>query len=101
MILAGAIGQEILKHDLVKRAAEVGDYLFKKLEQLQEKYPKYIKDLRGKDRATFIAWSLESGEARNKFLSDMKTVGVNIGGCAEDSVRLRPTLVLKNNMLIS
>ena len=48
MILAGAIGQEILKHDLVKRAAEVGDYLFKKLEQLQEKYPKYIKDLRGK-----------------------------------------------------
>ena len=43
MILAGAIGQEILKHDLVKRAAEVGDYLFKKLEQLQEKYPKYIK----------------------------------------------------------
>lgn len=95
MILAGAIGQEILKHDLVKRAAEVGDYLFKKLEQLQEKYPKYIKDLRGKDRATFIAWSLESGEARNKFLSDMKTVGVNIGGCAEDSVRLRPTLVFE------
>ena len=25
----------------------------------------------------------------------MKTVGINVGGCAEDSVRLRPTLVFE------
>ena len=95
MILAGGIGKEILKHNLVSRAATVGDYLYKKLEALQKKFPTYLRDLRGKDRATFIAWSLENAEARNKFLSDMKTVGVNIGGCAEDSVRLRPTLVFE------
>ena len=95
MTLAGAIGKEIVKHDLTTRASEVGDYLFKKLEKLQEKYPKYLRDLRGKDRATFIAWSLEDSAARNKFLGDMKEVGVNIGGCAEDSVRLRPTLVFE------
>lgn len=79
MTLAGAIGKEIVKHDLTTRASEVGDYLYKKLEKLQEKYPKHLRDLRGKDRATFIAWSLENSAARNKFLSDMKEVGVNIG----------------------
>ncbi|KAI5960552.1 UGA1 [Candida pseudojiufengensis] len=96
MILAGSIGHEILKHNLVERANEVGNYLYGKLEALQKKYPSYLRDLRGKDRATFIAWSLDNAETRNKFLNDMKTIGgVNIGGCAEDSVRLRPTLVFE------
>lgn len=95
IILAGAIAQEIVKHDLANKAQKVGGYLYSKLEKLADKYPKYIKDLRGKDRATFIAWSLEDVTARNKFLADMKTVGINIGGCAEDSVRLRPTLTFE------
>lgn len=95
MILAGAIGKEVVKHDLSAKAQKVGGYLYNKLEALQAKYPKYLKDLRGKDRATFIAWSLDDAAARNKFLHDMKSVGVNIGGCAEDSVRLRPTLVFE------
>lgn len=95
MILAGAIGLEIVKHDLVSQAARVGNYLYSKLEVLAAKYPEHIHDLRGKDRATFIAWSFKKPELRNKFLADMKTVGINIGGCAEDSVRLRPTLVFE------
>lgn len=95
MILSGAIGAEILKHDLLAKTAKVGNYLFGKLEKLQEKYPKYLQNLRGKDRGTFIAWDLENGDARNAFLGDMKKAGVNIGGCAETSVRLRPTLVFE------
>lgn len=95
MIIGGAIGAEIEKHDLVSLNARVGDYLYGKLDKLAQKYPQYLRDLRGKNRGTFIAWSLPSADARNKFLSDMKTVGVNIGGCAEDSVRLRPTLVFE------
>lgn len=95
IILAGAIGDEVVKNDLPAKAQEVGSYLFGKLEELQKKYPKYLQDLRGKDRATFIAWTLESGDARNQFLGDMRKVGVNIGGCAESSVRLRPTMVFE------
>ncbi|KAK6204856.1 4-aminobutyrate aminotransferase [Scheffersomyces amazonensis] len=95
IILAGAIGKEVLKHDLPALNKKVGAYLFGKLEALQKKYPKYLQQLRGKDRGTFIAWSLDDAAARNKFLADMKTVGVNIGGCAEESVRLRPTLVFE------
>lgn len=95
MILGGAIGHEIVKNDLPAKAQKVGAYLYGKLEALQSKYPKLIQDLRGKDRATFIAWSFEDSDTRNKFLGDMKTVGVNMGGCAETSVRLRPTLVFE------
>lgn len=95
MIIAGAIGQEILEHNLTGKAAEVGDYLYGKLAELAIKYPKHLQNLRGKGRATFIAWDLESGEARNNFLYKMKQSGVNVGGCAEVSVRLRPTLTFE------
>lgn len=94
-ILAGAIALEIVQHDLVNKAQEVGGYLYGKLEALQKKYPSYLRDLRGKDRATFIAWSFESGKARDKFIYDLKGAGVNMGGCAEDSVRLRPSLAFE------
>lgn len=95
MILAGAICQEVIKNDLPAKAQKVGSYLFSKLEALQAKYPKYLIDLRGKDRATFIAWSFDTGATRDQFLKDMKSVGINMGGCAETSVRLRPTLVFE------
>lgn len=97
MVLAGAIGKEVVAHDLPAVVKRVGDYLFKKLEALQTKHPDYFLDLRGKDRGTFIAWSLQSGSARDKFLGDMREAGVNIGGCAESSVRLRPTLVFEES----
>ncbi|OBA21954.1 4-aminobutyrate aminotransferase [Metschnikowia bicuspidata var. bicuspidata NRRL YB-4993] len=95
MILAGAIGHEIVEHDLAKQAARVGDYLYGKLAKMADKYPDYLADLRGKDRATFIAWTFKTPQLRDRFLADMKTVGINIGGCADDSVRLRPTLVFE------
>lgn len=95
MVLAGAIGEEVVKHDLTKVVKRVGDYLFGQLEALQTKYPSYFQSLRGKDRGTFIAWSFETSDLRNQFLVDMKQAGVNIGGCAETSVRLRPTLVFE------
>ncbi len=95
MILAGAIGKEVLDQGLVAKAAEVGDYLYSELEKVAAKYPTKLQNLRGKNRATFIAWDLESGAARNAFLYKMKQNGVNIGGCAEVSVRLRPTLTFE------
>lgn len=95
MILAGAISEEIIKHDLVAKAAEVGDYLYGKLEALAKQYPSLIQNLRGKNRATFIAWDLESADKRNTLLYKLKQNGANVGGCAEVSVRLRPTLTFE------
>lgn len=94
-IVARAIYKEIKKYDLVKRTAEVGDYLYGKLEELSTKFPKSIQNLRGKNRGTFIAWDMESPEARDKFLKECRQLGVNVGGCGPQAVRLRPALVFE------
>lgn len=92
MIVAGAIGEEIVSQDLLSHVNKVGEYLFGKLETLQSKYPKYFDRLRGKGRGTFIAWDLPTTELRNTLLSKLRLNGCNVGACAETSVRLRPTL---------
>lgn len=95
LIIGAAIAKEIVENGLVEKANQVGNYLYGKLEALQKKYPKYIQNLRGKNRATFIAWDLEDGETRNQLLTKFKQNGINVGGCAEVSIRLRPTLTFE------
>ncbi|GME99626.1 unnamed protein product [[Candida] boidinii] len=93
VILAGAITREIREKNILPQIKETGDYLFGKLESIQSKYPTWMRNLRGKGKACFIAWDTPSGDDRAKFLNAMKLNGVNMGGCAEVGVRLRPTLV--------
>ncbi|CUM66496.1 uncharacterized protein PRCAT00004162001 [Priceomyces carsonii] len=95
MLLSGAIAREVVKYDLPAKTLKVGEYLFNKLENLQSKFPAYFQNLRGKGRGTFIAWTFSSADARNKFLADIKAAGVNMGGCGDASVRLRPTLIFE------
>nr|ABF58894.1 GABA aminotransferase [Lachancea kluyveri] len=95
MIIAGAIGQEVVDKSLVEQCARVGDYLFGKLEALQSQYPKYFQNLRGKKRGTFIAWDLPTTDLRDSLLKNLKLNGCNVGGCAEKSVRLRPALTFE------
>lgn len=94
-IVARTIFQEVAKHDLAGQAAKVGAYLHGKLEALALKFPNDIVGLRGKNQGTFIAWDMSSPAARDQFLKDCRTEGVNIGGCGPQAVRLRPTLVFE------
>lgn len=94
-IIARAIYKEIVAHDLVARTAQVGDYLYNKLEKLSEKYPTKIQNLRGKNHGTFIAWDMESPAARDAFLKQLRLNGINCGGCGPQAVRLRPSLVFE------
>lgn len=94
-IVARTIFQEVAKHNLVERTAQVGAYLYGKLEALAAKFPAEIKSLRGKGQGTFIAWDMSSPAARDTFLKDCRLEGVNIGGCGPQAVRLRPTLVFE------
>lgn len=92
-LLAKAIFQEIKAHDLVASTASVGNLLFAELERLAAKYG--LSNLRGKNFGTFIAFDFPTAAQRNEFLVRMRTNGVNIGGCGDRSVRLRPTLVFE------
>ncbi len=40
--------ETILEENLPERAAKLGNYFLEKLEEIRQKYPKYIKDVRGK-----------------------------------------------------
>lgn len=94
-IVARTIFQEVAKHNLVERTAQVGAYLYGKLEGLAAKFPAEFGGLRGKGQGTFIAWDMSSPAARDQFLKDCRAAGVNIGGCGPQAVRLRPTLVFE------
>ncbi|EEQ34058.1 4-aminobutyrate transaminase [Microsporum canis] len=89
-----AIIEEIERLDLVKHTAQTGDYLFAGLERLSEKYPGQFQNLRGKGQGTFISWD---SPQRDTVLKRGKEVGINIGGCGESAVRLRPMLVFQEH----
>lgn len=81
---------EIERHELVRKAAEVGAYVYNELKALGRKYPGEILNLRG--QGTFIAWD---SCRRDVLLRKTRALGLNMGGCGERAVRLRPMLVFQ------
>jgi 4-aminobutyrate aminotransferase/(S)-3-amino-2-methylpropionate transaminase len=94
-ILAKGIYQEIVKHGLVEKTAKLGDYLYGSLNTILNKFPQKVSNLRGQNFGTFIAWDCADADLRNKILLACRERGVNLGGCGDYSVRLRPTLVFE------
>ena len=93
-LLFRAIADEIERLDLVRRTAEVGDYLYAGLEKLAQKYPNDFQNLRGKGQGTFIAWDTPR---RDGIIVRTKRLGINIGGCGENAIRLRPMLIFEES----
>ncbi|KAK5118627.1 hypothetical protein LTR85_008092 [Meristemomyces frigidus] len=91
-LLFRAIINEIERLNLVQNTAETGDYLYNRLQELGEKYPGEIQNLRGKGQGTFIAWD---SPRRDEVLKKAKGVGINVGGSGERAVRLRPMLIFQ------
>ncbi|KAG5292932.1 4-aminobutyrate aminotransferase [Histoplasma ohiense] len=89
-----AIIEEIKRLDLVNHTAATGDYLYTGLERLAKQYPNEFQNLRGKGQGTFIAWD---SPQRDAILKKGKSVGINIGGCGDRAVRLRPMLVFQKH----
>ncbi|KAL8352595.1 hypothetical protein RB601_002759 [Gaeumannomyces tritici] len=90
VIVSKAVVKEILNNKLVEQCARVGDVLHSELEKLATKYPEHVKNLRGKGQGTYIAFdTLKPAE----FVKTMRQLGVNIGTCGLQTVRLRPMLI--------
>lgn len=88
----------IRDNDLVANTAEVGSYLYSALDKLARNAKggsSGIQNLRGQDCGTFIAWDCASAEMRDQFVAKMRLKGVNMGGCGDRAVRLRPMLVFE------
>ncbi|KAK4580491.1 4-aminobutyrate transaminase [Recurvomyces mirabilis] len=91
-ILFRAIIDEIERLDLVRNTADTGAYLYSGLENLAQRFPGEVMNLRGKGQGTFIAWD---SPRRDEVLKKAKGVGINIGGSGERAVRLRPMLIFQ------
>jgi 4-aminobutyrate aminotransferase/(S)-3-amino-2-methylpropionate transaminase len=96
---ASKIIEVIQRDSLISQTASVGTHLYNSLSSLSSSTPtghSYIQNLRGKDSGTFLAFDCETAEMRDKFVSKMRENGVNMGGCGERAVRLRPMLVFEH-----
>lgn len=87
---AAAIVNEVYDKDLLQNVRNVGQYLQTNLQQNRK-----IESVRG--QGAFIAFDLENPAQRDKFLLDMRQLGVNVGGCGEKTVRLRPMLTFQKH----
>ncbi|CAH7666670.1 aminotransferase class-III-domain-containing protein, partial [Phakopsora pachyrhizi] len=88
--------QVIEREGLVNHVRDVGGYLYDGLESVSKTVGRgQIFNLRGKNCGTFIAFDSPNPDQRDEFVHKMKLSGINVGGCGEKSVRLRPMLVFE------
>lgn len=84
----------VIKNDnLLSLVNDMGSKVYNGLLDLAKRYPDTIQNLRGQDSGTFISFDCEDAAARDKFVANMRKRGVNMGGCGDRAVRLRPMLV--------
>lgn len=83
---------DVIKRDhLLDRVTETGSWLKKNLEELARQYPNKISMVRGV--GTFIAMDAADSSQRDRILSSSREKGLQLGGCGEQSIRLRPCLI--------
>lgn len=90
---AVAIVKEVEEKNLLANVRDVGPYVMQELEGIAGRSGGKVQNVRGE--GTFIAFDMTDGAARDKFVTDMRNAGVNMGGCGERSMRLRPMLVFQ------
>ncbi|EIM21276.1 4-aminobutyrate transaminase [Wallemia mellicola CBS 633.66] len=78
-------------HNLVKHTEDVGEFIYTSLKNLSGNTP--IENVRGWKQGTFISFDMPTSQGRDLVVSSMRARGVNIGGCGERAVRLRPMLI--------
>lgn len=93
---------ELLEEGLIENATKIGDYILKKLRDLQKQF-ELIGDVRGKglmigvelvkDRKT----KAKAIEERNRVIHECFNKGLLILGCGENTVRLIPPLIITQN----
>lgn len=82
---------EIIEEEsLVENARLMGDYLLKKIHDLQNEFPVIVSNARG--LGLFCAFDLNTPDERNKLKNSCYDKGLIILGCGEKSMRFRPPL---------
>lgn len=90
---------ELLENGLIENAATMGDYLFGKLKELQNRF-ELIGEVRGKGLMIGVELvkdrerKVKAIEERNRIIQACFEKGLLILGCGENSIRLIPPLII-------
>jgi len=87
-----AVHEVIRKENLLERVAETGDYIHQGLLGLEQKFPKMMRNSRGK--GTFRAFDTSDPRHQVILIEKLRSKGILIAGSGTLTIRIRPTLTL-------
>lgn len=91
IIMLEQVVKVIKEENLLERVRLTGDVMMSGLKKLESELPGLVSAVRG--RGTLCAMDMPSVAIRDKFLTELRSKGVHLGGCGESSVRFRPSLI--------
>ena len=95
MVRFKIILETIKDFDLLKNAEMMGSYLLGKLIELEEQFPAFVINSRGK--GLFCAFDLPSSTERDNLVTEMHKNNLLILSSGTHSIRFRPHLTVKKN----
>ncbi|XP_019866983.1 4-aminobutyrate aminotransferase, mitochondrial [Aethina tumida] len=93
ILLLEAFIKVLKQQNLLDNVNKTGQVLKTGLLQLEKEFPNLIHSVRG--RGTFLAFHAQNAKLRDDIVARLKNKGVLLGGCGNDSVRLRPALIFQ------
>ena len=75
---------------MLDRVNETGSTIMRGLYDLETRFPEVLSRARG--LGTLCAIDVKSLALRDKIINNLRQQGINLGGCGEASIRIRPSL---------
>jgi len=97
MVRSTQILQIMNEENLVENSAQRGKYLLRRLNEIQDKFPRLISNARG--LGLLCAFDLPDADLRNKFRENCEKEKLLILGCGEKTIRFRPMLNITDDEL--
>ena len=92
---AHAVLDVIEQEDLINKSYEKGEFLKLELKNFQKKYPKLIKEIRGRG----LMLALVMNKLPNELIAKFRQNGLLVVGGAENTIRFLPPLTISDNEL--
>jgi len=95
IIMLEQVVKVVREEHLLSRVEEAGKTIMSGLTELEDRFPHLLSKSRG--RGTFCAVDMPDVKARDSLINNLRHKGVNLGGCGESSIRIRPSLTFTPN----
>lgn len=95
LLLLDAVLKTIKSDGLLENTKKTGEVLLGGLKGLEQKFPNILSAARG--LGTFCSVDCDSAARRDGLLVKLRAQGVNVGGCGEKTIRLRPALIFQEH----